>query len=208
MNDQRPGTLYEAAGGSDVLVGGPQVTVTAPPLTADGLLLRPFEDADAPALIEAYRDETLRRFTRTPVDDAEQAAHWLRLQYEGRAAGTRYSFAVLDGGELVANVALKYPAPGGESAEVGYWTAAPARGRGVAPRAVEALTRWAFATFAEDGLRRIDLLHQVDNLASCRVAEKAGYPFEEVLPAFPPFPLDGHRHSRKRLDEPERGRSE
>ncbi|MFF2617753.1 GNAT family N-acetyltransferase [Kitasatospora sp. NPDC058046] len=177
-------------------------------LRADGLLLRPFEDADAPALIEAYRDATLRRFTRTPVGDAEEAAHWLRLQEEGRAAGTRYSFAVLDGAELVANVALKYPTPGGETAEVGYWTAAPARGRGVAPRAVEALTAWAFATFAEGGLRRIDLLHQVDNPASCRVAEKAGYPFVELLPPFPPFPLDGHRHSRKWLDEPEPRRSE
>ncbi|MFD5431306.1 GNAT family N-acetyltransferase [Kitasatospora sp. NPDC127067] len=181
------------------------MTVAALPM-ADGLLLRPFEGADAPALIEAYRDETLRRFLRTLVDDADQAAHWLRAQEEGRAAGTRYSFAVLDGRELVGNVALKYPAPGGGTAEVGYWTAAPARGRGVAPRAVEALTTWAFATFAEDGLRRIDLLHAGDNHASCRVAEKSGYAFTEIVPAFPPYPLDGHRHSRKRLDEIERCR--
>ncbi|MER7578938.1 GNAT family N-acetyltransferase [Kitasatospora sp. NPDC097691] len=183
------------------------MTVAAHP-TADGLLLRPFEGADAPALIEAYRDETLRRFTRTPVDDAEQAAHWIGLQHEGRAAGTRYSFAVLDAGELVGNVVLKRGTPGGETAEVGYWTAGPARGRGVAPRAVEALTAWAFAAFAEEGLRRIDLLHEGDNHASCRVAEKSGYPFTEIVPAFPPYPLDGHRHSRKRLDGSERRRSE
>ncbi|MFJ9776231.1 GNAT family N-acetyltransferase [Kitasatospora sp. NPDC101157] len=184
------------------------ITVTTHP-TAEGLLLRPFEDADAPALIEVYRDETLRRFTRVPVTDAEQAAHWLGVQYEGRAAGTRYSFAVLESGELVANVALKRPTPGGEAAEVGYWTAAPARGRGVAPRAVEALTAWAFAALAEDGLRRIDLLHQVDNPAACRVAEKAGYVFQELLTALPPeFPLDGHRHSRKAVDVTERHRSE
>ncbi|MGW3043626.1 GNAT family N-acetyltransferase [Kitasatospora sp. NPDC001159] len=187
MSDQRPDTLY--------------------PIT-DGLLLRPFQDADAPALIEAYRDETLRRFTRTPVDDAEQAAHWLGLQYEGWAAGTRFAFAVLEAGELVGNVVLKRGTPGGERAEVGYWTAAPARGRGVAPRAVEALTDWAFATFAEDGLLRIDLLHEGDNDASCRVAEKSGYAFTEIVPAFPPYPLDGHRHSRKRLDTSERHRSE
>ncbi|MEU1286217.1 GNAT family N-acetyltransferase [Kitasatospora sp. NPDC005856] len=177
-------------------------------LVADGLLLRPFEDADAPALIEAYRDETLRRFTRTPVDDAEQAAHWLRLQCEGRAAGTRYAFAVLAAGELVGNVVLKRGAPGGERAEVGYWTAGPARGRGVAPRALEALTAWAFATFAGDGLVRLDLLHEGDNHASCRVAEKSGYPLTEIVPAFPPYPLDGHRHSRKWLDGPEPRRSE
>ncbi|MFF2143950.1 GNAT family N-acetyltransferase [Kitasatospora sp. NPDC058190] len=176
--------------------------------TADGLLLRPFEDTDAPALIEAYRDETLRRFIRTPVSDAEQAARWLSTQYEGWATGTRYAFAVLEAGELVGNVVLKRGAPGGESAEVGYWTAAPARGRGVAPRAVEALTVWAFDTFADDGLLRIDLLHEGDNDASCRVAEKSGYAFAEIVPAFPPYPLDGHRHSRKRLDASERRRPE
>ncbi|MFD8755565.1 GNAT family N-acetyltransferase [Kitasatospora sp. NPDC059577] len=183
------------------------MTAAANPV-AEGLVLRPFEDADAPALVEAYRDETLRRFTRTPVDDEEQAAHWLGQQREGRAAGTRYSFAVLDADGLVGNVVLKRGTPGGESAEVGYWTAGPARGRGVAPRAVEALTAWAFAVFAEDGLRRIDLLHEGDNHASCRVAEKSGYAFAEILPAFPPYPLDGHRHSRKRLDGSERGGSE
>ncbi|MFF7989576.1 GNAT family N-acetyltransferase [Kitasatospora xanthocidica] len=192
---------------SGTAVTGTAAVATANP-TAEGLVLRPFEDADAPALIEVYRDETLRRFTRTPVDGPEQAARWLALQYEGWAAGTRYAFAVLDAGELVGNVVLKRGTPGGATAEVGYWTAGPARGRGVAPRAVEALTAWAFDTFAADGLRRLDLLHEGDNHASCRVAEKSGYAFAEIVPAFPPYPRDGHRHSRKRLDGSERRRSE
>lgn len=179
------------------------VALTALP-AAGGLLLRPFEDGDAPALMEIYRDETLRRFTRVPVDDADQAARWLDTQYRGWSEGSRYSFAVLEveAGRLVANVVLKRGTRGGEVAEVGYWTAAADRGRGVAPRAVEALTAWAFAAFADEGLARIDLLHQVDNAASCRVAEKSGYAFRELLAALPPeFPLDGHRHSRNRSAE-------
>ncbi|WP_373313947.1 GNAT family N-acetyltransferase [Kitasatospora xanthocidica] len=189
------------------MTGAAEPAVIAHPV-ADGLVLRPFEAADGPALIEAYRDETLRRFTRNPVDDPEQAAHWLALQYEGWAAGTRYAFAVLDAGELVGNVVLKRGTPGGGTAEVGYWTAGPARGRGVAPRAVQALTAWAFDTFAAGGLRRIDLLHEGDNHASCRVAEKSGYAFTEIVPAFPPYPRDGHRHTRKWLDGTERRGSE
>lgn len=185
----------------------PDPALTTSP-TADGLLLRPFEEADAPALIEAYRDETLRRRTRNAVHDAEQAAHWLAVQHEGRANGTRYAFAVLEAGGLVGNVVLKRGAPGGDRAEVGYWTVAAARGRGVAPRAVEALTLWAFEALAGDGLARIDLLHEGDNDASCRVAEKSGYAFTEILPAFPPYPMDGHLHSRKRLDTSDRHRSE
>ncbi|MFI6843122.1 GNAT family N-acetyltransferase [Kitasatospora sp. NBC_00085] len=169
---------------------------------AGGLLLRPFRDEDASALVEVYRDETLRRFTRIPVTDADEAARWLDIQYRGWADGDRYSFAVLEPraghpAELVANVVLKRGTPGGASAEVGYWTAADARGRGVAPRALEAVTGWAFTAFAADGLVRLDLLHQVDNTASCRVAEKTGYRFASVLPARPPeFPLDGHLHTR------------
>lgn len=94
---------------------------------------------------------------------------------------------------------LKDTAPGKPSAEVGYWTAAHARGRGVAPRALEALTGWAFSTLGADGLQRLELLHQVDNPASCRVAQKSRYDVDRILPAAPPaFPLDGHVHTRHR----------
>ncbi|MFJ5121015.1 GNAT family N-acetyltransferase [Kitasatospora sp. NPDC088548] len=163
-------------------------TLTGTFPVADGLLLRPFRDEDGPALVEIYRDPLLRRFTRLPVTDAGDAARWLDVQRRGRADGDRYSFAVLEPGaarageQLVGNVVLKCGTPGGASAEVGYWTAAAARGRGVAPRAVEALTAWAFEVFAADGLVRLDLLHQVDNPASCRVAEKSGYRFRRSCP--------------------------
>ncbi|MFF2436274.1 GNAT family N-acetyltransferase [Streptomyces sp. NPDC058107] len=175
--------------------------------SAGPLLLRPWCRDDIPALVEAYRDPTMLDRLRDLITDEADAERWLRVQTEGRESGTRFSFAVVDTdleGRPVGNVALKYPAPGSGSAEVGYWTAARARGRGLAPQAVEALTGWAFTTFADDGLRRLDLLHQVDNHASCRVAVKSGYTLAEILPARPPWPLDGHRHVR----EADRGLSE
>jgi RimJ/RimL family protein N-acetyltransferase len=48
----------------------------------------------------------------------------------------------------------------------------------VATAAVGAVTRWAFGAL---GVERITLPHAVDNLASCRVAEKCGFPPEGVL---------------------------
>jgi RimJ/RimL family protein N-acetyltransferase len=43
------------------------------------------------------------------------------------------------------------------------------------------------------------LVHDVGNPASCRVAEKAGYPFRELSPANPPhWFTDGHIHMRLR----------
>lgn len=100
--------------------------------------------------------------------------------------------------QLVGQVVLKEVNPVTPKAEVGYWTAAHARGRRVAPRALEALTSWAFDTFGAYGLERLELLHQVDNLASCRVAQKSRYALGSILPAAPPsFPRDGHLHVRR-----------
>ena len=195
--------------GAGHTTGMPIVLRAAPTPTAPGLLLRPWQDGDADELLAAYRDPLLRSWTRQPLTCRADTRAFLRRSRQGWAAGRRFSFAVLeptDGGErLVGHVLLKEVTPGRPHAEVGYWTAAPARGRGVAPRAVDAVSTWAFARFAAAGLARLDLLHQVDNPASCRVAQKSGYAFAEVLPARPPFPRDGHRHVRHRPWPPPSG---
>lgn len=180
----------------------PSITSDATP-TAPALVLRPWQPADAPALAELGGDAALRRWTSMAVDDEAGAADWIRTQQRGREAGTRFAFAVLEPREqgaperVVGHAVLNNLVPGASSAEVGYWTAAHARGRGVAPRALRALTDWAFATFAGTGLTRLELLHQADNTASCRVAEKCGYELSGVLPASPPaYPHEGHVHAR------------
>ncbi|MFG2771928.1 GNAT family N-acetyltransferase [Streptomyces sp. NPDC048350] len=164
-------------------------------LRAPGLVLRPWRMDDVAALVEAAGDADLRRWTRTSVGDAADGARYVEEQQQGWESATRLAFAVLEDERLVGHVVVKGVVPGAPVAEVGYWTAAHARGRGVAPRALEALTGWAFTTFGPDGLARLELLHQVDNLGSCRVAEKSGYGLDRTLPASPPaFPHDGHVH--------------
>ena len=178
---------------------------------------------DIAALVEAARDAALRRWTSLAVENESDAAAWVRSQERDWETGDRLAFAVLEVqphaaydlevqpdaadvaqsgagyGRLVGSVVFKGAGLGRSAAEVGYWTAAYARGRAVAPRALETLTDWAFAAFAGDGLERLELLHQVDNAASCRVARKTGYDLEAVLPAAPPeFPLEGHVHVRHR----------
>ncbi|WP_406063846.1 GNAT family N-acetyltransferase [Streptomyces sp. NBC_01077] len=174
--------------------------------TAPALLLRPWRVDDVAELVESYRDPDLRGQVSVPMESEADGLAWVGAQEGGWAAGVRFCFAVLEepsGAEpqrLAGSVVLKEVAPGKPSAEVGYWTAARARGRGVAPRALEALTAWAFDTYGTDGLERLELLHQVDNLASCRVAEKCGYAFDRILPSAPPaFPLDGHLHVQGRV---------
>lgn len=188
----------------DRSVNAPVVLRAAATPAFPALVLRPWHAENVAALVMAYRDPALRRWTSHVLDNDADGERWVQAQKEGWAAGDRFGFAVIEAqsgscdGQLVGNVVLKSVTSGGAEAEVGYWTAGHARGRGVAPRALEALTGWAFATFGADGLERLELLHQVDNPASCRVAEKSGYGFDRVLPAMPPsFPRDGHLHIRR-----------
>ncbi|MEU9923917.1 GNAT family N-acetyltransferase [Streptomyces griseoluteus] len=171
----------------------------------DALLLRPWRAADAAELVLVQRgDAALRRWTAAAVDDEAAALAWIAGQARGWETGDRMGFAVVavgssdspDGeGELLGHIALRDVLWGDGRAEGGYWTAARARGRGVAPRALTALTGWAF----DQGLTRLELLHQMDNTASCRVALKCGYERAGVVPAAPPeFPLDGCLHARLR----------
>ncbi|MGW5659581.1 GNAT family N-acetyltransferase [Streptomyces sp. NPDC003758] len=169
------------------------------------LILRSWSPLDAADLVELYRDAALRRWTSSAVNDEASAARWIQDQQWGWERGDRFAFAVIESqtagtdGRLAGHVVLKIVAPGTSSAEVGYWTAAHARGRGVAPRALQALTDWAFTAFPGEELTRLELLHQVDNAASCRVAEKSRYALTRLLPAAPPaYPLAGHLHVRTR----------
>ncbi|MFJ7268675.1 GNAT family N-acetyltransferase [Streptomyces sp. NPDC099050] len=136
------------------------------------------------------------------MEGVEEGLRWVRDRERDWALGARFGFAVLEetpeGPDVVGHVALKGLGPGRASAEAGYWTAARARGRGVAPRALDTLSAWAFEAFRAEGLECLELLHQVDNAASCRVAEKSGYAFGRILPSAPPsYPLDGHLHLRR-----------
>lgn len=159
--------------------------------------LRPWGPEDVPALVAAHRDPALRRWLRTHLADAGQACAWVAQQAVERAAGTRFSFAVLaeDFDVPVGHVALHGLTPDRGFAEVGYWTTPAARGRGVAGAALRAVLREAAELPRAVPLRRFDLMHAAGNEASCKVAQKAGFALAGVLPADPPaFPTEGHVH--------------
>ena len=81
-----------------------------------------------------------------------------------------------DSDVLLGRAALKHLEFADGTADVAYWTVPAARGKGVCPRAVDAMASWAFTA----GFRRLDLEHAVGNTASCRVAEKTGFAAEGV----------------------------
>ena len=167
-------------------------------LDSADLTLRPWEPGDAEALAVLADDEELRRWTSHRVAGPQDAVRWIAMQEAGWESGEHLSFAVLVTGRVMGHIVLKR-SEGEACGEVGYWTGAPARGLGLASRAVELLTGWAFDTGTGAGLSRLELIHNAGNPASCRVAQKTGYALERVLPPRARNEAEGHLHARERV---------
>jgi RimJ/RimL family protein N-acetyltransferase len=140
--------------------------------------LEPFGETHLEALAGMLGDPEILRFTRvpepTPPDFARQ---WLAGYEAGRRDGTREAFAALDDDAFLGLALVPSIDRDAGEVELGYLVAPAARGRGVATAILRELTRWAF----EQGALRSELVIDVDNPASERVAERCGYVREGVL---------------------------
>jgi RimJ/RimL family protein N-acetyltransferase len=148
-------------------------------LDAGSVRLRPWREDDADAIWAALQDPDIQLWNGGGVRSQEDALALVRRRADW-SSGSNASWAVVDGasGDLLGSVSVHSIDRDQADAEIGYWTAPAARGRGVAAAAVDAACRWAFETLAVD---RIELCHAVENPASGRVAEKAGFVFEGKL---------------------------
>jgi RimJ/RimL family protein N-acetyltransferase len=142
-----------------------------PDVVVEELVLRPWLLSDVPAIVEAYRDPDIQRWhVRSMTED--EAAGWLLSWASRWTAETGASWAVEADGLVVGRVALHTLDLADGQGEAGYWVLPSARGRGVAPRALRAMTDWMFDHV---GLHRVHLEHSTRNEASCRVAAKAQF---------------------------------
>jgi RimJ/RimL family protein N-acetyltransferase len=104
---------------------------------------------------------------------------------QGWAEGTGAAFVIADAatGDGWGTIGLHlYPADA-ELAEVGYWLRREAWGHGAATTAVRLVAGWAFG---ELRIGRLNLQTAPENLASQRVAERAGFTREGLLRAWLP----------------------
>jgi RimJ/RimL family protein N-acetyltransferase len=143
----------------------------------DGVLLRPWRLDDAPAITAACQDPEIARWIPLiPTPYTEQDARDFLEHIV--ASEDSYGFAVVDAdsAKLVGSVAIRLQRF--STGHIGYWVAREARGRGVATIALNALCRWAVD---ELDLKRLELVTDPENLASQRVAEKAGFQREGIM---------------------------
>ncbi|MFF3617242.1 GNAT family N-acetyltransferase [Streptomyces sp. NPDC002580] len=157
------------------LAARPQPTLTA----GDDVLLRPWDLGDARAVMDAYQDSEIQRWHVRRADSLAEAEDWIAGWQGGWVTESGAHWAVVDSESdvLLGRAAVKGLEFADGTAEVAYWTVPVARGRGVCPRAVEAMASWAFEVA---GFHRLDLEHAMGNTASCRVAEKTGFGVEGV----------------------------
>lgn len=153
-----------------------------PPLTDGVVLLRPWRERDVEAIAAACRDDEIAWWldqVPQPYSDAD-ARTYVAMTRRGWKEGTHSAFAVTDArdGLVLGSIGVGWQDPEQGVAEVGYWVARDARGRGVATRATILVSRWAVEACRA---RRLQLRADVLNAASQRVAERAGYQREGVL---------------------------
>lgn len=89
----------------------------------------------------------------------------------------RVAFAIVDGEDAVVGGIAAVLNRTMRTAWVSYWLLEHGRGQGLATRATVALSEWLF----EHNIHRLELAHRLNNPASQRVAERAGFVREGIM---------------------------
>ncbi|MEY9931920.1 RimJ/RimL family protein N-acetyltransferase [Catenulispora sp. GP43] len=143
-------------------------------IVAGRFQLRPPSLRDVPDMMELSRDPDIVLWNPLSSGvDEERARAWVE-RWSDWDGGQSAMFGVYEAveGRMLGMISLHKIDLGLSAGELGYRVAPWARGRGIATTAVGTVTQWAFGALE---LTRVQLIHGVENLASCRVAEKCGF---------------------------------
>src|SRR2546421_4271407 len=145
-------------------------------IIAGDLLIRTWQPDDAEAVSQACQDPDIQRWGRAPSPYPRVAAERFVGEFTPTvwAAGTAAPLGVFDlaSGLLLGANGLDSINWFRNSAELGYWTAPWARGKGVALIATRAVATWAFTQLR---LNRLTWSAELGNQASRLVALRAGF---------------------------------
>ena len=151
-----------------------------PPLTDGVVTLRPMRAEDAPAIAAACQDPDIQRWIPIiPVPYTEADARgFVLMTLQAWHDGHSCEFAITDAStdRYIGSIGL-HLGPNPRRHAVGYLVAREARGHGVAVRALRLITRWGFAELA---IERLALWTLPGNVASQKVAERAGFHYESM----------------------------
>jgi Acetyltransferase (GNAT) domain len=116
-------------------------------------VLRPWQPADAPAVVAAYQDPGIRRWHVRSMNENEALA-WIEAWPKRWRQESGCGWAVASDVGVLGQVSLRTVSLDAGAAEISYWVLPEARGRRIAQRALAAVTTWSFDVL---GLHRIEL---------------------------------------------------
>jgi ribosomal-protein-alanine N-acetyltransferase len=145
-------------------------------------VLRRERPEDAAAVAKAFADDPglAVDWGIDEVPDEAKAAGWIAEHIALWDEGQGRHFAIADPRDdaLVGGVNFHRFEPAHRRAEVGFWLAPGARGRGIGSAAIEEACRWAFDRFE---LNRIEMTTLPGNEAALGLARKLGFTREGLL---------------------------
>lgn len=168
---------------------------TFPDLPAGGLTdgvvtLRTSVMDDLPMLLECLQDKETARWGPVAVATPEKMRGRLRRVQSDLLVGRQAQFTVVDAetGQPCGDCTVRMDSAALGIAGLGYMIHPAYRGRGFATRAARLGGDWALSLPA---VSRLEVSAVVDNEASLRVIEKAGFAYEGVLRGYLPNPAGG-----------------
>jgi RimJ/RimL family protein N-acetyltransferase len=144
-----------------------------PDSITDGVVvLRELREDDRAVTLSTMRDPVVARWLNMPARPNDRDFDSLmRISRDGRASGDRIDYAVTEAGVDVSLGAVIASRRHRDNYEVAYLAREGGRGRGLMTRAVRLLCDWLL----DGGVGRIELRTHPENLASQRLAERAGF---------------------------------
>jgi RimJ/RimL family protein N-acetyltransferase len=164
-----PGSLGGPTLRSDRLESRPPGVDPPDPPLGDGVVsLRPADERDLAAIESGITDPEVIRWFGHPKLSAREVLDLNRGRW---LDGSGPTFAICGADDrCLGHVWINVDSDA--TGAVGYWLLPEARGRGLATRSVRLVCDWGFR---DVGLRELRLLTEPENLASQRVAERAGF---------------------------------
>ncbi|MEU8246527.1 GNAT family N-acetyltransferase [Nonomuraea sp. NPDC048916] len=140
-------------------------------ISSGSLVLRAPAGVDAESIVMTCDDPVTAEFLPTlPAPYTLRDAHSYLAAAAAKWECGGAEFAITENGRYVGAVGVSEPDEQG-TVEMGYLVAPWARGKGVASTAARAVAEWLF----DRGVHRVELQAMVENIASLRVACKAGF---------------------------------
>jgi|SRR6478752_1497197 len=155
--------------GRPVVLRGPRVELSTP------------AEPDIDRVAELCRDPAIAEWTTvpSPYERSDAESFICEMVADGWASGRGCTWAIREDGQVLGLIGLDGIAD--HAAEIGFWLAPEARGRGLMTEATGLVLDFAFAEAPDGvGLQRVEWHAFGGNIASAAVARRAGFRFEGV----------------------------